>query len=142
VSEVAGGRNSRLDELQAAILRAKLPLLDSWNARRRAVARRYDAAFGADRSRGFEDVAHLYVIRRKNRDILRRRLAEAGLASDIHYPIPDYRQPSLRMDVQLRVTEALCEEVLTLPLFPEITDEEAEAVIEITVETRPDQGES
>lgn len=136
VSGISGGRNSRLDELQAAILRVKLPHVDKWNERRRAIAARYDAAFGVNRTRGSDDVAHLYVLRCANRESVMKRLADAGIATAIHYPVPDHQQESVRMKADLPVTEALCDQVLTLPLFPDMTDEEIEAVVRITVETR------
>jgi dTDP-4-amino-4,6-dideoxygalactose transaminase len=132
-----GGRNSRLDEMQAAILLAKLPLLDGWNARRRAIARAYSegirnahidvASRGAD-----DDVAHLYVVKADQRDALRSHLAAHGVGSDVHYPIPDHRQPAL-FDIAhdaLAVTEAACQRVLSLPCFPELRDDEVQRVID------------
>ena len=134
-----GGRNSRLDELQAAVLRAKLPLLDGFNARRQAVARRYTAALAhsgctlpaaADAS----DVAHLYVLRVRRREALREVLSARGVTTDVHYPVPDYRQSALAglacCDVSLPDTEQAVSEVMTLPCFPELTSAEADAVIE------------
>jgi aminotransferase EvaB len=127
------GRNSRLDEIQAAILSVKLPHLDSWNRRRRAIAALYSELLqGAGPELppvpGESDVAHLYVIRTPARDRIRAALAERGIAAEIHYPIPDHRQlcdrdaPWSARD--LPVTEACCREVLTLPCFPEMRDEE------------------
>lgn len=132
-----GGRNSRLDEMQAAILRVKLPLLDQWNARRRAIAARYSKGISHSRAatpqvHGAEYVAHLYVIRSAERDRLKQHLAEAGIPSDVHYPIPDYAQAAYRHlfpDARLSVTEQACAEVLTLPCFPEMTDDEVDMVI-------------
>jgi len=130
---VAGGRNSRLDEIQAAVLRAQLPYLDGWNARRRAIARIYGEALagtglvlpGGDR----DYVAHLYVIRSAGRERIRTTLAAAGIATDVHYPVPDHQQESLRgmafRRTALPVTEACARQVLTLPCFPEMTDGEA-----------------
>src|SRR5690606_15511364 len=94
---VPGGRNSRLDELQAALLRLKLPLLDNWNAERRSIARRYNEAFSelpvqCPVVEEEASVAHLYVLRVQDRDNFRRGLAEHGIATDIHYPIPDTQQ--------------------------------------------------
>jgi dTDP-3-amino-2,3,6-trideoxy-4-keto-D-glucose/dTDP-3-amino-3,4,6-trideoxy-alpha-D-glucose/dTDP-2,6-dideoxy-D-kanosamine transaminase len=139
-SEVPGGRNSRMDELQAAILRVKLPHLRAWNQRRREIAARYDEAFGISAA---TDVAHLYVIRSTKRSQLRTALADRGIATEIHYPIPDHRQTSIVAgNVHLPVTEQLCEEVLTLPLFPEMTADEVEGVIRAVLETGETQGES
>jgi dTDP-3-amino-2,3,6-trideoxy-4-keto-D-glucose/dTDP-3-amino-3,4,6-trideoxy-alpha-D-glucose/dTDP-2,6-dideoxy-D-kanosamine transaminase len=133
-SEVSGGRNSRLDELQAAILRAKLPRLNEWNERRREIARRYNTSFSntglctpqIDESY----VAHLYVVRSDARDRIRQALSARGIATDVHYPIPDYAQPSLRAAMPLPVTEQCCRTVLTLPCFPEMTDSEIGEVID------------
>jgi dTDP-4-amino-4,6-dideoxygalactose transaminase len=140
-SELPGGRNSRLDELQAAVLLAKLPYLDAWNERRRAIARTYTEAFsgsslGVPPPAGPEDVAHLYVVRAPDRERLRSRLAAAGIRTDVHYPVPDYRQEAVRerpwAAAQRRpVTERCCAEVLTLPCFPELTDAEVDHVASV-----------
>jgi dTDP-3-amino-2,3,6-trideoxy-4-keto-D-glucose/dTDP-3-amino-3,4,6-trideoxy-alpha-D-glucose/dTDP-2,6-dideoxy-D-kanosamine transaminase len=131
-STVPGGRNSRLDEMQAAVLRAKLPHLGAWNDRRREIARKYGEALDGSGLilPATEDdyVAHLYVVRSAQRERLRRALAEAGIGTDVHYPIPDPRQESMR-DVTFRgtllpVTETAADQVLTLPCFPEMTDGE------------------
>lgn len=131
-STLAGGRNSRLDEMQAALLTVKLPLLDGWNERRRAIARRYDQALGVARPRDAADVVHLYVLRGRNRDAAREKLAAAGIGTDVHYPIPDHGQESARGEAwaacSLPVTEQCCREVLTVPCFPELTAEEVERV--------------
>ncbi len=134
---VRGGRNSRLDELQAAVLRTKLPHLDAWNARRRAIAARYRAGLAdldilppaiADGA----DVAHLFVVRHARRDALRRALDAAGIASDVHYPIPDHRQGvSAQPATPLPATEAACTEVLTLPCFPGLAFDAVDRVITV-----------
>ena len=132
-----GGRNSRLDEIQAAILSAKLPQLESQNARRRAIVRRYQGGIVQSAIERFErggddDVGHLYFVRAGRREELRAHLTEAGIGSDAHYPIPDHRQPAFRERYQrfdLPVTERLCREVLSLPCFPELTDDEVDRVI-------------
>ena len=91
--------NSRMDELQAAVLRVKLPRLDGWNRRRRDIAARYGRALKhpdivlPPPASAESDVAHLFVVRTSQRDSLRAHLAAAGVATDIHYPIPDHRQP-------------------------------------------------
>lgn len=136
-AEIPGGRNSRLDELQAAILRLKLPLLDGWNARRCAIA----AAYGLAPRGGPDDVVHLYVIRCAGRDRLRAALRERGVGAEVHYPLPDYRQPAVALEAVLPHTERCCREVLTLPCFPEMTDEEVHRVREL-VETLLDGRES
>jgi dTDP-4-amino-4,6-dideoxygalactose transaminase len=131
-----GGRNSRLDELQAAFLRAKLPSLDRENARRRDIVNRYANGIRHPDIRsplpaGSESVAHLAVIRTPHREALRAHLSERGVATDVHYPIADHRQRVANAaDVKLPVSERACGEVLSLPCFPAITDAEADAVIE------------
>ncbi len=137
-STLAGGRNSRLDELQAAVLRAKLPHLDEWNRRRRDIASQYAELLAGsglllpgDVS-GAHYVAHLYVVRTPRRDELRARLAGADIDTDIHYPVPEHQQEAVRplglSGGGLAVTERCCREVLTLPCFAEITDAEVRRV--------------
>lgn len=132
-----GGKNSRLDEIQAAILRIKLPLLDAWNASRRDVAARYNAAFS---SLGFEALpsvdesfaAHLYVARIDNRDAFREFLKAQGVTTDVHYPVPDHQQAAYReprVAGSLEVSERTCKRLVTLPCFPGMTDEAVETVI-------------
>lgn len=136
--KLKGGRNSRLDEIQAAVLRAKLPYLRVWNARRREIAFRYTQRIAHPRVtcplvRGEEDVAHLYVIRCDDRDALRTYLLESGIACDVHYPIPDHLQLLWENGYQapvLPVTERLALEGLTLPCYPELTDDETDWIIQ------------
>jgi dTDP-4-amino-4,6-dideoxygalactose transaminase len=142
VSEIPGGRNSRMDSVQAAIVRAKMPYLDGWNRRRRDVARLYDKAFGVSRELTEDHVAHLYVIRSQRREEIRAHLESRGIATEVHYPVPDHRQPSIAATADLPVTEKLCNEVLTLPLFPEITESEVNQVINAVLETRGSSSES
>ena len=140
VVETPGGRNSRLDEVQAAVLRVFLPHLDSWNRRRREIAHLYSERLDPGRVRvpevraEAEDyVGHLYVVRSTRRDELKAHLAGKGIASDIHYPVPDHRQAVLAAryaDTVLPETEAACREILTLPCFPEMTDEEVLSVVQ------------
>lgn len=131
------GRNSRLDEIQAAVLTAKLPYLDAWNNRRREIAALYSKILEESGVRppapaGESDVAHLYVIRTRHRDRIREELKARGIASDVHYPIPDHRQECYRSELwaqcALPVTEACCGEILTLPCFPEMRDDEVARV--------------
>jgi len=133
---LAGGGNSRLDELQAAVLLAKLPHLERANAERRAIARRYNAAFASlplrlPPSAGGDGVAHLYVVRTLRRADLQAHLARCGVACAVHYPVPDHRQPARRAEpVSLPVTEAACAEVLSLPCCPGLTEPQVDRVIE------------
>ncbi len=137
VARRTGGRNSRLDEIQAAVLNAKLPYVEGWNARRREIAAIYRQQLsGLDLvlpdTGGKDHVVHLYVVRAANRDHLRARLGAAGIGCDVHYPLPDYRQPALAAAlgevVPLSETERAAAEVLTLPCHPWMTDQETAAV--------------
>lgn len=133
------GLNSRLDELQAAILRVKLPHLDAWNAARRAIARRYNEALaGLDwvvtprEIDGVEAVYHQYTIRAQRRDTLKEKLAAAGVQSAIYYPVPLHLQ-RVHTDLGLEKgslpeTERAASEVLSLPIFPELEDKQIEKV--------------
>ena len=128
------GRNSRMDEMQAAILRAKLPHLDGWNARRREIAAIYSAALAdqpvdCPRDFGQNYVAHLYVIRTQAQDQVRAALKDCGIATDIHYPVPDHLQPAARgTHAPLPATEQAAREILTLPCYAELEDGEVSAV--------------
>ncbi|MDR2153469.1 MAG: DegT/DnrJ/EryC1/StrS family aminotransferase [Burkholderiaceae bacterium] len=158
-----GGINSRLDELQAALLLAKLPHLDRANAERRAIAARYQAAFAdlplrLPPSMGSDYVAHLYVVRTPRRAELQAHLARHGIASEVHYPLPEHRQP-VRSEraydlgasgqvaktcliegerrgskgdggLSLPVTEAACAEVLSLPCCLGLTSTQTARVID------------
>jgi dTDP-4-amino-4,6-dideoxygalactose transaminase len=135
--EREGGRNSRLDEMQAAMLRVKLPHLRRANGARVAIARRYRDRMGdlpvrvVDWNAG-EYIAHLFVVCCRDREALRARLAERGIGTDVHYPIPDHLQPTeiARDHAALPLTEAACREVLTLPCFPGMTDADVDRVID------------
>lgn len=128
-----GGRNSRLDELQAAVLRVRLPALDAGNARRREIHHRYSQA-ASDQFFGAGDdsfVAHLAVLDTSDRPRARAALDAAGIMSDIHYPIPDHQQPVTaehHVAGSLAVTEHLAGRILTVPCFPELTDAEVARV--------------
>lgn len=132
--DVTRGMNSRLDPIQAAILWRKLPLLNEWNARRRAIAQQYTAALSEILhcpAVNSDYVAHLYVARSPNRDALRAELTNRGIMSDIHYPIPDYRQPAYTIDdVFLPATEASVDQVVSLPCFPGLSDSSVQKVID------------
>jgi dTDP-4-amino-4,6-dideoxygalactose transaminase len=133
------GINSRLDELQAAILRVKLRHLDAANDERRRRATLYDEALkgiAVPATRPWaEPVYHLYVVEVDGRDELRAALHAAGVGSDVHYPRPSHLQPACA-DLgigkgALPVTEALAERVLSLPMYPELPIEHVERVAEI-----------
>jgi dTDP-4-amino-4,6-dideoxygalactose transaminase len=128
------GVNSRLDEIQAALLRVKLPRLEEWNRRRGEIAATYDEALTGTPVRplarlGGRHVFHLYVVAAPNRDAFRAELEGRGVSTLIHYPLPIHRQPAYAGladgPVPLKNSEALAERVVSLPLFPELTDEEA-----------------
>ncbi len=127
--------NSRLDELQAAVLRVKLAHLDRANARRGTIAAEYDTALARTairppaRRAGATHVFHQYVVRVPDREAARARLREAGVGSAVHYPVPVHRQPAYEGRVALgpaacRATEAAASAVLSLPVYPELGDDE------------------
>lgn len=131
------GVNSRLDELQAAVLRIKLRRLDAWNARRREHAAAYTArlqglvACPVERA-GSEHVYYTYVIQVNNRESLRTALAALGIQTGIHYPLPLHFQQACSAFAcppgSLPVTEHLAGRILSIPMFPELTKEELERV--------------
>jgi dTDP-4-amino-4,6-dideoxygalactose transaminase len=134
------GLNSRLDPLQAAILHAKLPHLDSDNARRAAIARRYQRGLeglpiATSKERvGTEHVYHLYVIACPQRDDLMAFLSAYQIGSAIHYPVPahqqrGYAERAILPPGGLPITERVCREILSLPLYPELSDADVERVI-------------
>ena len=137
------GVNSRLDEIQAAILRVKLRHLDRDNQRRREIAATYIDALGdlpgvrcphVHEGHAF----HQFVIRTARRDALREALADAGVGTLIHYPIPIHLQPAYRGRVELPstglpVTEAAAAEIVSLPLFPQMTGDEVAAVCDAVI---------
>ncbi|MFH1046616.1 MAG: DegT/DnrJ/EryC1/StrS family aminotransferase [Candidatus Omnitrophota bacterium] len=136
------GYNARLDTVQAEILRVKLPHLDRWNEARRAHAQRYTALL--KESKGYlitpqlrswaVPVWHLYVVRVKNRVALMQHLKEQGVSTGIHYPIPIHLQPAFA-DLGYKpgdfpITEKTAAEILSLPMFPELSDTQIEYVVE------------
>jgi dTDP-4-amino-4,6-dideoxygalactose transaminase len=136
------GTNSRLDALQAAVLRVKLARLAQWNEERRARVRAYDQALA-----GLSDLAvprerpracsawHLYTVRAADRDGLQAHLAARGIATAVHYPLPVHLQPALAGHAhgELPVAERLAREVLSLPLYPELP---LESVARVASEVR------
>ncbi|HZT97547.1 MAG TPA: DegT/DnrJ/EryC1/StrS family aminotransferase [Chloroflexota bacterium] len=137
------GVNGRLDEMQAAVLRIKLPRLEEWNRQRRAYASLYnerlrDLPIGTPAPAGEDHVFHLYVIRHPRREALRRHLEAGRIHTGIHYPVPCHLQPACMRYGQgqgsLPVTESLADEILSLPMFPELTAEEVDRVCESVAE--------
>jgi dTDP-4-amino-4,6-dideoxygalactose transaminase len=139
VSEIPG-KNSRLDELQAAILRVKLRYLDADNAKRAAIARNYSegldkSVVGLPKVRTDAKTAyHLYVVQLTGRAGLVDHLADKGIQTGIHYPVPIHLQPAyagrLRTAGNMEITEKLAKEVLSLPMYPELSTGDVFQVIE------------
>jgi dTDP-4-amino-4,6-dideoxygalactose transaminase len=129
------GINSRLDDMQAAILRARLPRLRGWTDRRRALAARYRSRLAGapvellpERDSGH--VYHLFVVRTDDRDALQAHLARRGIETLIHYPVPVPRQPALagQQPADCPVAARLCGEILSLPLHPALRDDEVDEI--------------
>lgn len=138
------GYNSRLDDLHAAVLRVKLRKVNEWSAKRRAIARIYDAAFAGSPLRlpvtpaGYEHVYHLYVVECDDRDGLQAHLAAHGITALTHYPIAIHQQEGFPWGRPVRVhpqtvTEKSAASVLSLPMYPELTREEIDAVCRETL---------
>jgi dTDP-4-amino-4,6-dideoxygalactose transaminase len=132
------GYNARMDTLQAAVLLAKLERLDEWNARRRAIARRYRELLSGCEvwtpkdPEGLESCYHLFAIRSARRDRIAEALSRAGIGCGIHYPVPLHLQPACG-ELGYRagdfpVSEQLADTVLSLPMHPHLTDAEVGAV--------------
>jgi dTDP-4-amino-4,6-dideoxygalactose transaminase len=129
---VVPGFNTRLDELQAAILRVKLPHVERWNAERRRIAATYDELLAGlpgvvPPQPDDGHVYHLYVVLSEERDALQQHLRGAGIGSQVHYPTPVHRQEAYsgggaRAAGSLEVTEQLAREVLSLPCYPGLGD--------------------
>lgn len=133
------GMNSRLDEVQAAILSVKLPLLSENNKRRRSIANEYRTAIGKKgviaaptTIEGTLHAMHLFVIESDQRDDLAAFLKTRGVGTKVHYPCPVHLQPAYkdkyRGSDNLHVTERLCKRILSLPLYPELTDFQVERI--------------
>jgi len=130
--------NHRLDNLQAAILRVKLKYLDEWISSRRRLAAYYSKLLAGSNvilpaePPGYEHVYHLYVIRLQNRDSLQAYLKERGIGTAIHYPTPVHLQPFYSNGTDRRgqfpAAENICNEILSLPMYPELTEEQVEIV--------------
>ncbi len=132
------GQNSRLDEIQAAVLRVKLKYLDIWNRRREKLANLYSESFSEivdlQTPVSLEWVKpswHLYVLSLRNRDELAKFMANNGIGTNIHYPVPPHLQNAYRKDIisNYPIAEKMAREVISLPLYPYLSDEEHMYVI-------------
>lgn len=132
------GHNSRLDEIQAAILRIKLKYLDKDNDRRNEIAALYNEGLSKSILNlpkiriGCSHVFHLYVIRSNRRNALKSFLLDNDIMALIHYPVAVHLQPAYReySDVTLEVTEKIADEILSLPIYPELSDENVNYIVE------------
>jgi dTDP-4-amino-4,6-dideoxygalactose transaminase len=133
------GWNSRLDEIQAAVLGAKLPHLADWNARRRSLARSYRDQLAhlplelpTDPRDAEAHVYHLFVVRVRERERVRASLGSCGIATQIHYPVPVHRQPAYRhlgyAEGAFPHAEAWCRETLSLPFSPAMSENDVSRV--------------
>lgn len=140
VNEVIG-MNSRLAPIQAAVLRSKLPVLAAWNARRRRIVELYDQGLAGTElvlpAKDMESTSswHLYVVRAGNRDQLQAYLAEQGIETIVHYPVPPHRQQAYRgtplAGWDLPVTERLADQVLSLPIGPHLSMDDAARIVDV-----------
>lgn len=135
------GLNSRLDEIQAAILRVKLKYLDKWNSSRQLAAKKYDELLKDVHSisrpsikQDSNHIFHQYTIKLKNRELLYKKLQERNIEAIIYYPIPIHLQEAFSClgykKGSLPITEKICDEIISLPMYPEITSEIQEYVVE------------
>lgn len=141
------GTNSRLDPIQAAVLRIKLGLLDEWNARRVEVAKLYMDQLEdlplilPTWKTEIQSVWHLFVVQVENRDQVRGRLAKVGIETGIHYPIPPHLQLSYKKEygmLRLQRTEKLSQSALSLPMGPHLSSEMTKQVVDVLRETVKD----
>ncbi|GAC1315318.1 MAG: DegT/DnrJ/EryC1/StrS family aminotransferase [Chloroflexota bacterium] len=128
---------SRMDELQAAVLSVKLPHLETWNARRQAIAARYTKRLATTdlTTPPADGVFHLYVVRSTQRDQLKAHLGAHGVGADVHYPLPVHLQaPFVEFGAgpgSLPTTELLADTVLSLPIYPELADADVDYVCDV-----------
>jgi dTDP-4-amino-4,6-dideoxygalactose transaminase len=137
------GINGRLDEIQAAVLKVKLPHLDGWINERRRLASIYDSRLPASLIKPKQmpwakHVYYVYVIRSDRRDELKDWLEKKGVSAGIHYPVPIHKQEAWRScggaEVSLPLTEKITGEILSLPMYPELTDAEINYICDCVIE--------
>ncbi len=134
------GANARMDEIQAAILNVKMAHLDKWNEQRQAHAQLYSEQLQGivetvpTVREGASHIFYVYVVQVRERDQLRQYLSEQGIGSGIHYPTPIHLQPACQhygyTRGMLPITEAVCERIISLPMYPELTSEQLQVVID------------
>lgn len=134
------GYNSRLDEMQAAVLDVKLQYIDEWNQKRRSIAAKYDEALEGEYKvqkplADAEPVYHMYSLQNKNREEIIHKLSTAGIPTGVYYPVPMHLQ-KVFLDLgykkgDLPVVEKICDEVFAIPAFPELTEEEQATIISL-----------
>lgn len=149
ISEISG-LNSRLDELQAGILRVKLRYLDDENSKRQALASAYNDKLSFSAlilpvcNSGVTHVYHQYVVRSSHRDALREFLQKNGIGTLIHYPVPVHQQPayknSLRCAPSMENTERAVKEIISLPIYPELTHDMVTHIANAIMEWEKDKG--
>ncbi len=136
------GVNSRLDEIQAAVLRVKLKYLDKWSQKRREIAGRYNELLNGlpvitpIEKEFAEYVYHLYVIRSRERNKLQQNLLQNNIHTQIHYPTPVHKQKAYRdlgFDIRLPVTEEICDEILSLPMHPYLSDADIKTIVDAII---------
>lgn len=139
--EILKGKNSRLDEIQAAILNIKLQTLDDLNLERRNISKYYieniNNIFVKPLTKILDGVSHLFVMKVENRDKFMKYLDLNGISTAIHYPVPDHLQPAFKnykFDFKLNVTEKTSKEIVTLPLYPGMLQNEIEKVVKVVNE--------
>jgi dTDP-4-amino-4,6-dideoxygalactose transaminase len=133
------GMNARLDEIQAVVLRAKLPHLSEWNQQRRTHASLYNQLLQGSlvvtpvEQAGNTPIYHLYVVRVPRRDELQAWLKDHGIFTGIHYPVPNHLQPAMKSlgykPGDFPITEQVVKEIISLPMFAELTDEQVASVV-------------
>jgi dTDP-4-amino-4,6-dideoxygalactose transaminase len=138
------GANSRLDEMQAAILRARLTFLPRWTGRRRAIAATYRAALSASslhvpRECDAGHVYHLFPVLTEHRDAFQTWMQEQGVETLIHYPVPIPRQPALKSTspAMCAIADRVCSQVVSLPMYPGLSDEAVSAVASAAAAFKP-----
>ncbi len=137
------GYNSRLDEMQAAVLNVKLSYIDEWNSKRRKLSEKYDQELEGKykvqkAEKGGRMVYHMYSLQNPRREEIIRRLTDEGIPSGVYYPVPMHLQKVFAdlgyKEGDLPIVEKICDEVFAVPVFPELTDEEQGRIIEILKE--------